>query len=289
LNARRTIFELYFDYIQHFGSSITPHAMVRLTSEIGISPNATRAALCRLAKQDWLQRTTDGHHTLYALTPAGCERLGEIHPRIFTPKHSVWDGQWTILTYSIPERLARHRDRLRRELTFLGYGSLTPATWISPNPLIEITLRHLSLRNLDQYVHLFRARQASLQSPSLLMKRCFNLDAVQRRYAKFIKTWRRYREKITAASRPSDNECFVAKIRLLYDFGDFLYLDPFLPAELLPPGWLGHEAWQLFRDLYLLLMEPALAFFESCYEGASDNDSKITGRIRAMKQTPTDI
>jgi phenylacetic acid degradation operon negative regulatory protein len=262
--------------------------MVRLTSEIGISPNATRAALCRLSQQRWLERTTNGGHALYTLTQAGSERLREIHPRIFSPKHSVWDGQWTILTYSVPERLARHRDRLRRELTFLGYGSLTPATWISPNPLVEVTLRHLSLRNLDQYVHLFRARQAGSQSPSSLMKRCFNLDAVQRQYARFIKNWSKFPGKITATNRPSDNECFVAKIRLLYDFGDFLYQDPFLPAELLPAGWLGHEAWRLFRDSYLLLMEPALTFFESCYEGPSENGSRIAGRLRAMEQTPSE-
>jgi len=288
LNARRTIFEIYFDYVQHFGSSITPRALVRLTSALGISPNATRAALCRLTKDGWVQRTTDEEYTLYVLTPMGRERLEEIHPRLFSPRHGTWDGMWTILTYSVPERLARSRDRLRRELTFLGYGSMTPATWISPNPLVDVTLRHLSLRSLDQYVHLFRARQASLQPASLLMKRCYNLNAVQHHYAKFIKNWRGYREKI-ASNRLSNDQCFVAKIRLLYDFGDFLYLDPFLPAELLPPQWLGYEAWRLFRDSYLLLMEPALAFFESCYEGPSHNGSKMAGRLRAMEHTPSEL
>ena len=286
MNARRTIFEIYFDYIQHFGSAITPRAMVRLTSELGISPNATRAALCRLAKQGWLQRTTDDTQTYYLLTKVGRERLEEVHPRIFSPRHGTWDGRWTVLTYSVPERLARYRDRLRRELTFLGYGSMTPATWISPNPLVDVTLRHLSLRNLDQYVHLFRAQQASSQPPTSLMKHCYNLDAVQRSYGKFIKTWRGYREKITA-EKPTDSMCFVAKIRLLYDFGDFLYLDPFLPSELLPSGWLGYEACRIFRDSYLFLMEPALTFFETCYEGPSRTaQEQRESRLRALDQTP---
>lgn len=264
--------------------------MVRLTSELAISPNATRAALCRLAKQRWLQRLSNDGHTFYSLTPLGRERLEEIQPRIFSSRHATWDGQWTILTYTLPERLARYRDRLRRELTFLGYGSMTPATWISPNPLVEVTLRHLSLRNLDQYVHLFRARQSSLQPPSSLVKHCYELDSVQHHYGKFIRKWRGYREKITAANRPSDSECFVAKIRLLYDFGDFLYFDPFLPAELLPSGWLGYEAWRLFRDSYLLLMEPALSFFESCYEGpVKTPQEQRESRLRAMEQTPNEM
>jgi phenylacetic acid degradation operon negative regulatory protein len=288
LNARRTIFQLYFDYIQHFGSAITPRALVRLTTELGISPNATRAALCRLAQQGWLERNTGNGQTFYLLTPLGRERLDEIHPRLFSPRHGTWDGRWTILTYSVPERLARHRDRLRRELTFLGYGSMTPATWISPNPLVDITLRHLALHNLEKYVCLFRAQQISAESPSLLIKRCYSLDAVQRHYLRFIKSWRGYRDKINAAKRPSDNECFVAKIKLLYAFGDSLYLDPFLPAEFLPSEWLGYEAWRIFRDSYLSLMEPALAFFESCYEGPSDQSVRTAGRLRAMEQAPFD-
>ncbi len=290
MNAKRTIFELYFDYIQHFGSSISPRSMLRLTSELGIAPSATRAALCRLAKPGWLQRTFEGNRTFYALTPVGRERLEEVRPRMFSPRRATWDGQWTILTYSVPERLGQHRDRLRRELTFLGFGSMTPATWISPNPVVEVTLRHLSLRNLDQYVHLFRARQVSAQTQSALIKRCYNLDAVQRHYGRFIKSWRGYREKISGANRPSDDKCFVAKMRLVYDFGDFLYLDPFLPSELLPQGWLGYEAWRLFRDSYLLLLEPALAFFESCFEGPTRSaQEQRESRLRALDQTPAEV
>ena len=290
LNARRTIFELYFDYIQHYGSSITPRALLRLTSELGISPNATRAALCRLAKQSWLQRKADRSHIFYELTAAGRERLEEVRPRMFSSRHSTWDGQWTILTYSVPERLNRHRDRLRRELTFLGFGSLTPATWISPNPLIDVTLRHLALRNLSEYVHLFRARQVSNETHSSLIKRCYNLDAVQRHYSLFIRRWGGYRRKIAATNRPSDSKCFVAKMHLVYDFGDFLYLDPFLPSELLPQGWLGYEAWRLFRDSYLLLMEPALAFFERSFEGPVRTvQEQRESRLRALDQTPTEI
>jgi phenylacetic acid degradation operon negative regulatory protein len=246
--------------------------------------------LCRLTKLGWLHRDSQGNRSFYALTSVGRERLEEVRPRMFSPRHAEWDGQWTILTYSVPERLGQHRDRLRRELTFLGFGSMTPATWISPNPLVEVTLRHLALRNLDQYVHLFRARQASAQAQSALIERCYNLDAVQRRYARFINSWRGYREKIGAGNRPSDNKCFVAKMRLVYDFGDFLYLDPFLPSELLPPSWLGYEARRLFRDCYFLLLEPALAFFESCFEGpARSAQEQREGRLRALDQSPAEV
>ena len=290
MNAKRTIFELYFEYVQYFGSSITPRAILRFTSELGISSNASRAAICRLAKQGWLERVAADRQIFYALTPVGRERLEEIRPRIFSSRHGTWDGQWTILTYSVPERLSHHRDRLRRELTFLGFGSITRGTWISPNMLVEPTLRHLSLRSLDQYVHLFRARQVSSQSHSILIKRCYNLGAVHRRYGRFIKYWRGYRVRMSATNLPSNRDCFVAKMRLLYDFGDFLYLDPFLPAELLPSDWLGYDAWRLFRDSYLYLVEPALAFFESRFEGpARTPKEQLESRMQALDQTPAQV
>jgi phenylacetic acid degradation operon negative regulatory protein len=289
LNARRMIFELYFEYIQHFGSSITPRSMLRLTSELNISANATRAALCRLVKQGWLQRNKIEGRAVYLLTPLGRERLEEVRPRIFSSRHSDWDGQWTILTYSVPERLGHHRDRLRRELEFLGFGSMTPSTWISPNALVDITLRHLSLRNLDGYVHLFRARQASSQPHNLLIERCYNLEGIQRHYVRFIKNWRGQREKLSAANRPTENTCFVAKMRLVYDFADFVYLDPFLPSELLPKDWLGYEAWRIFRDCYLLLAEPALSFFEKNFDGPPRTaKEQREGRIRTLDQTPVE-
>jgi phenylacetic acid degradation operon negative regulatory protein len=136
---------------------------------------------------------------------------------------------------------------------------------------------------------LFRARQASLQPHNLLIERCYNLKDIQRHYVRFIKNWRGQREKLTAASRPTESACFVAKMRLVYDFADFVYLDPFLPSELLPKDWLGYEAWRIFRDCYLFLAEPALSFFERHFDGPPRTaKEQREGRIRALGQTPVD-
>ena len=53
--------------------------------------------------------------------------------------------------------------------------------------MVEVTMRHLSLRNLDQYVHLFRARQVSAQTHSALIKHCYNLELCNGTMASFIK------------------------------------------------------------------------------------------------------
>jgi phenylacetic acid degradation operon negative regulatory protein len=271
VKAQRAIFHLFFDYIEHFGGSIRIGSLIRLTSALGLTDNAARAAMCRLAKQGWLKRTTYTKHSFYALTPVAQERIKEALPRVFAPRNGHWDGQWTILTYSVPEKLRHYRSRLRRELTWLGYGQLTPATWINPHPVTDVTLRHLSIRKLDGYVHLFRARQVSGKPHSVLIESCFNLKAIEKNYRSFIETWSPFWDEQRARSAAGDSlpnsSCFALQRHLLYEYGNFLYMDPFLPNELLPVNWPGQEAWSLFRDFYFMLAPPALAFFESSFEG----------------------
>jgi phenylacetic acid degradation operon negative regulatory protein len=289
MKAQRAIFELYFDYVQHYGSSIRVRPLLKLTSELGLSKNACRAALCRLAKEGWLERGTAARQgSYYALTPVGRERITEAWPRVFAPPNQNWDGHWTVLTYSNPKALQHHRSRLRRELTWLGFGLLTSSTWVSPNPIVAMTLRHLSIRKLESHIHIFRARQFSSQAPAVLIQRCFALKNIEESYRRFINRWaplqKDFSLQLSSSAPPSDNLCFATKMQLLYEYGEFLYIDPFLPVELLPRDWPAQQAWSLFRDFYLLLQEPALKFFEECYEGPrSLAEVQRLGKQRAIE------
>ncbi len=288
MKARRAIFQIYLDYVQHYGGSIRVRSLLRLCGELGCSAVAVRAALCRLSQQGWLERTTRQKQSFYSLTEIGRERVEETAPRIFAPHVEKWDGQWTILTYSLPEKLRQHRERLRRELIWLGFGSLTPATWIIPKPVVELTLRHLAARRLDKYVNLFRARHVNALANPELIQKCWDLDAVQVRYRDFIKTWepvwRSDQVSFNAGQPPAENVCFAAKMRLLHEYGRFLYVDPGLPSELLPEGWVANDAWRVFRDCYFLLAERALSFFEKNFQGPPHTElEQREGHQKAMQ------
>jgi len=288
VKARRAIFETYLDYVQHYGGSIRVSSLLRLCEELGFTAVAVRAALCRLSQQGWLERTTVNKQSYYSLTRMGRTRVDEATPRIFSPHVENWDGQWTILTYSLPERLRELRERLRRELIWLGFGALTPATWIIPKPVVEVTVRHLSERRLDKYVNLFRARHVNSLANAELTKKCWDLEAVQARYRDFIKTWeplwRSYQVSFNAGDPPAESVCFASKMRLLHEYGRFLYIDPRFPIELLPSGWLANPAWGVFRDCYFLLAERALKFFEANFQGPPHTErEQRDGHDRAMK------
>jgi phenylacetic acid degradation operon negative regulatory protein len=55
-------------------------------------------------------------------------------------------------------------------------------------------------------------------------------------------------------------EAFAEYVRVLTDWRQLPYLDPGLPGELLPDGWIGIRAADLFFALRSLLEEPARAY-----------------------------
>lgn len=286
--AHRAVFEIYFDYVQHYGGAIHVASLLHLTSQLGLPVSTVRSALCRVTAQGWLERRSMQNKSFYALTALGKERLDEARPRIFEHRHARWDGQWTLLTYSLPERLRHYRDRLRHELSWLGFGPLNAGTWISPRPVVEITLRHLSIRKLDPYVQIFRARQVSSIPHQELVARCWNLKAVQKEYERFIQkwrpTWQKCKREFEIGQPPAESACFASRMRLLHEFGEFLHIDPDLPPELLPEPWAGDEAWRVFRECYMLLAERALNYFEQTFEGpASLNGERQSGRRRVLE------
>ncbi len=63
-----------------------------------------------------------------------------------------------------------------------------------------------------------------------------------------------------------DTQAFVTRIWLVHDFRKFAYIDPGLPAALLPADWPGARAGTLFREFYAALRPGAVRFFESVLE-----------------------
>ena len=66
---------------------------------------------------------------------------------------------------------------------------------------------------------------------------------------------------------PGEREAFADYVRVLTDWRRLPYLDPGLPAELLPDGWVGIWAADLFFALRARLEEPARAYVKRIIGG----------------------
>jgi phenylacetic acid degradation operon negative regulatory protein len=61
-----------------------------------------------------------------------------------------------------------------------------------------------------------------------------------------------------------DAAAFAASQQLLHAWRKFLFRDPGLPAELLPPDWPGHAAASFFDEQTLRLAPGTSRFVDEC-------------------------
>ena len=69
----------------------------------------------------------------------------------------VWDGQWRIVVFDIPEKMKKYREALRRELVEAGYLRLQDSVWIGKLPLPDDAFEFIEACDLDRYIFLFLA------------------------------------------------------------------------------------------------------------------------------------
>ncbi|MBU8906454.1 phenylacetic acid degradation operon negative regulatory protein PaaX [Desertibacillus haloalkaliphilus] len=273
LNTRSMIFTLYGDYVRYYGNVIWIGSLIRLLKEFGHNEQSVRAAISRMNKQGWVQSEKRGNKSYYYLTDIGKERMEEAAERIYKITSHSWDGKWRILMYTIPEEKRNIRDELRQELVWSGFGSLSNSCWISPNKLEKQVDNLIEKYDITSYVNFFISDYVGPHSDEHLVNNCWDLDEINERYEEFIQKYsQKYvidKNKI-AKGTMTDGECFVERTILVHEYRKFLFIDPGLPAELLPDRWLGDSAATLFSDYYKALAEPSNRFFREIFQEGND-------------------
>ncbi|GAB3043708.1 phenylacetic acid degradation operon negative regulatory protein PaaX [Virgibacillus ainsalahensis] len=276
-NTRSMIFTLYGDYIRRYGNEIWIGSLIELLEAFEQNPQAVRAAISRMHKQNWLASRKEGNKSYYSLTKQGINRMNEAAGRIYQiePKH--WDGKWRMFLYTIPEKKRQIRDELRKELTWSGFGFLSNSLWVTPNDLSSELNDIIERYNIEDYVHVFTSENIGPKSDEQIIKECWNIDYLNERYEVFIN---RYQEKYEMdrlrmeRGDISAKECFVNRTKLVHYYRKSLFIDPGLPRELLPKKWMGEKAAKLFNNYYNLLVQPANMFYEKIYAKGYDHIKK---------------
>jgi len=78
------IVTIFGDLAREDDRYISSRTINRLTAEIGVKPEATRVALHRLRKEDWLESAKFGRESHYRLTNKGRKLSREAAPRIYS-------------------------------------------------------------------------------------------------------------------------------------------------------------------------------------------------------------
>lgn len=267
MKARSLVVDLFGDYLRYTGGQVRLRGLVALLGCFGIPEATVRVATSRLRKEGWLTAAREGRETVYALTPRAVAMLDEGRTRIFQRAAGPWDGQWHMVIYQVPETDRPLREQLRRRLSWLGFGPLSPSVWVSPHDRASQVRDEFS-DHPSARLDVFRSRSAGAAADLDIASRAWDLAALDRDYTELL---HRYRPRVDCYREGTldDRAALVERMHLISDYRRFPFRDPDLPPELLPAGWPGRAAHDMFLLAHGLLRTPA--------ERAVDELTEATG------------
>jgi phenylacetic acid degradation operon negative regulatory protein len=274
---RHLIVTIYGLYARSDGGWLSVAALIRLLGDLQVEEPAARSAISRLKRRGILQSQRYGGSAGYQLSAQALDILREGDARIFRRQRAALADGWLLAVFSVPEAERHRRHVLRSELARLGFGMVAPGVWITPAHPQDTTAETLRRLGLDAYADLFHADHLAFGDPAVKIRGWWDLAELARQYESFIRAHepvlRRWQRGGPAAAgrrggpAAAGREAFADYTRALTDWRRFPYLDPGLPAELLPDGWIGIGAAQEFFDLRALLEEPAREYVRTVISG----------------------
>jgi len=227
------------------GARLPTAGLVALMEAVGVPAGRTRTALTRLKAKGLI--AADGTRAAgYALTPAAVVMLAEGDRRIYHPRAMDAGDPWCLISFSVPEEQRAVRHQLRRRLSDIGCGTVANGLWIAPAYLTEEVEVILAELGLADHATVFVTDQIRERDLSAATARWWDLEALRARHEHFLAA---HEAELTAyRADGGPRAAFRAWIRVLDAWRPIPYLDPGLPAALLPENWPGLRSIQLFRE-----------------------------------------
>ena len=265
MKPRSIVFDLFGDYVRYRGGVARLQTLTTLMSCFDVNESTARVVIARLRHEGWFEVRRDGRESLYALNDKSLRLLDEGRARIFGRERGQWDRHWHLVIYSVPETRREVRDHVRKELAWLGFGPLAPSTYISPHD----RLRQVADSLADQpevRLDILRCQSSGLAVDREMAARCWDLNELNAAYRTLIGE---YRSRLPAyrAAALSPLDALVERMRLTHDYRKFPFRDPDLPVELLPDGWVGRAAHEMFLQAHEVLRLPAEKFYDEVAGG----------------------
>ena len=242
-SARSLLMTVLGEFVLPRGGSVWTQALVSALALFGVEDKSARQALARTAAEGWLASERVGRQVRWSLTPPGQRLLTEGARRIYSfgRDEVEWDGRWLVLLVSVPESQRDLRHRIRTQLSWAGFGSPAAGVWVSPHVGRQAEgQRILAGAGMDGAAMSFIASYGQIGSEDMLVARSWDLGALEHRYQDFL-------GEFTGLDPVTDQDALRAQTRLVHQWRRFPFLDPRLPARLLPENWSGAKAADLFH------------------------------------------
>ena len=243
------------DYVRPSRQPVPTSAFIDVMGRLGVEETACRQALARAAADGWLVGKRSGRFTWWQLSDAFQQFLDLGAERIFsfTATQPGWDRRWLVVVIRAAETNRSGRHLVRTRLRWSGFGALGPGIWISTRADrakdAEFVLREAGVFEECQ---IFRSEYLAGGDPTVIVRQAWDLDDLEREYETFIARFTR---------QPSEDP-LVRTTRIVHDWRRLALLDPALPPELIPEGWIGSRAAKLFHRQHAKWLPGAIQEWE---------------------------
>ncbi|WP_181779976.1 PaaX family transcriptional regulator [Pseudonocardia pini] len=258
-SARSLLLTLLGEFVLPRDEPVWTQVLIDVLAGLGIESKSARQALARTAAEGLVLSDRAGRRVRWRLTESGRRLLSDGADRIygFGSPAPAWDGRWLVLLVSVPETRRRLRHRLRTRLAWAGLGSPAPGVWLSPDPGKEAEVAEVVADlELDAVTSSFVGPFGAIGEQDEVVRQAWNLAAVEREYEEFL-------SEFADAAPGTPAEVLTHQVLLVHAWRRFPFLDPELPAELLPAEWAGTRAAERFTTLHARWAAGAQGHWES--------------------------
>jgi len=242
VSARSLLLTVLGEFVLPWDAPVWTQVLLDVLGGLGVESKSARQALARTAAEGLLVSDRSGRRVRWSLTDQGRILLTDGAARIygFGTAAPAWDGRWLVLLVSVPEARRQLRHRLRTRLAWAGLGSPAPGVWLTPDPgkqgEVAGVVADLGLTGVtSSFVGPFGA----IGGEASVVAQAWDLAGVEAAYEEFL-------DAFTDAAPASPAEVLAHQIHLVHSWRRFPFLDPRLPAELLPDRWAGARAATVF-------------------------------------------
>lgn len=256
IQPRQLIVTIFGLYARAESNWLSVASVVKLMAELDVDGPAVRSSISRLKRRDVLISSRFDGSAGYSLSPRSLAVVNEGDTRIFDRRRATSEDGWLLVVFSVPESEREKRHALRSALTSLGFGTAAPGVWVAPGNLERETRDILNKRSLSSYVDIFRSEHVAFDDLRSKVRSWWNLDELAELYGDFVRRYRGVADAVASGGlRPAG--AFEQYVPMLTEWRRLPYLDPGLPLTLLPQGWTGVTAEELFAELNRRLSGPA--------------------------------
>ncbi|MET9898659.1 PaaX family transcriptional regulator C-terminal domain-containing protein [Streptomyces sp. NPDC006446] len=260
-HAPRSLIVTFYGAYGRFMPGPVPVAeLIRLLAAVGVDAPSVRSSVSRLKRRGLLEpaRTAAGAAG-YALSPDARQLLDDGDRRVYASAPPGDDG-WVLAVFSVPESERQKRHILRSRLAGLGFGTAAPGVWLAPARLYEETRHTLERLRLDRYVELFRGEHLGFAATADAVARWWDLAAIAKEHEAFLGRHARVLHTWEGRADTPPEDAYRDYLLALDSWRHLPYVDPGLPAALLPEDWPGARSATVFRALHERLRDAGAEF-----------------------------